>query len=162
MSHNQASNSTSFLDVLACALGGMAMLFLILSIMPHQGTTAKQTDNTLDVSIMPATPKPTQGREVNEKPALYQIEHPDCELTYTRQDDDFIWSQSDGKVNGRRIGYFRIIKSGKNTTVDLKDCKGEGDIIVRKIMDFKNPLNDPFKKPVNGISKIHYTSSRWR
>ncbi len=162
------NTSMSFLDVMACALGGMAMLFLILAIMPHQGSDAKQQERTDQISMIPATPKPTQGNESKPKPVLYSIEHPNCLVenqSASSQADKLkpiavLWSQTDGLNNARRRGYARIL-AGENAKIMFRDCIGPGDFMVEKIKDENAKSDIALLKRQGSQTILRYRSYVW-
>jgi hypothetical protein len=162
------NTSMSFLDVMACALGGMAMLFLILAIMPHQGAIAKQKDRTDQISTIPATPKPTQGKESKRKPVLYSIEHPNCDVDIQSvipvMDDlkpkPVIWSQMDGLDNSRRRGFVRIF-AGVNAKILFRNCKGTGEFVVVKIKDEYTKKNVYPLEKKGSQTVLHYINNVW-
>ena len=72
--------SLSFLDVLACALGGSALLFLILTTLPHSGANAPKASDAITASTVEVTPAPA-GAPAPAPPKLFRIEHPrKCQL----------------------------------------------------------------------------------
>ena len=139
---NSDNTSMSFLDVMACALGGMSMLFLILAIMPHQGAVANERQLADQISTIPSKPKPTHGRKSTPKPVLYSIEHPNCEVINQSVNHDVddrkikqvVWSQHDNFGGGRRIGYARIL-ANQGATLLFRNCMEIGNFVVVKIKD---------------------------
>lgn len=77
----QPDSSLSFLDVLACALGGSSLLFLILTTLPHTGGNAPKAADALTVSTVEVAPA-IEGALARPAPKLFRIEHPtECQLS---------------------------------------------------------------------------------
>ena len=74
------STSTSFLDILACALGGTALLFLILVTLPHHGDKAETRVITTQISPIQAPQADTGKPQEEVRPRLFLVSHPECQL----------------------------------------------------------------------------------
>lgn len=165
---NSDNTSMSFLDVMACALGGMSMLFLILAIMPHQGSVANEREFAHQISTIPSKPKPTYGSKSAPKPVLYSIEHPNCEVINqsARHDEDdkkikqVLWSQQDHLGSTRRIGYARIL-ANQGATLLFRNCKETGNFVVVKIKDEGAKHDVKIIDSQGAQTKLTYKNNQW-
>jgi len=154
------SNSTSFMDVLACALGGSAILFLILSTLPHAGSTAK-TKPEKDISLQVSTPTPRKGNESRINTMLFQITHPDCTFKIKPSTDipaNYSLSTLDGiSSNGLRQSIVRI--STDNIEIEVVNCRGLAPFTIKSIRKLGSKLISmlpPSKK------RLTYSNGVWQ
>jgi hypothetical protein len=161
----------SFLDVLACALGGTAMLFLLLTIMPHAGAIAKARPDR-DISLIPASPTPRQGKETRVQTRLFRIQYPNCKLEAPAKPTSGNSKKIPGIVslsvidgmdaNGMREAMVRISTNQNNDYFILKvrNCKSDQPFIISSLL---NPGGEPtFILSSLNRDKLKYNKGRWK
>ncbi|MDO6774666.1 hypothetical protein Q4591_04800 [Shewanella sp. 3_MG-2023] len=156
-------NSTSFLDVMACALGGMAMLFLILSVLPHSGEPLKVESRQGAKSVIPLSAPTSDGKAGIETPVLVRVTHPYCEVIAGIDYDnvDYVsgisWSALEDPELGLRVGLLRIApaSSGK---IEFRNCRQPVEISVEYI--FHPTLVGTIERFKD--IEVHYSDGRLR
>ncbi|MEW8623021.1 MAG: hypothetical protein AB2559_15695 [Candidatus Thiodiazotropha endolucinida] len=167
---DQPDASLSFLDVLACALGGSSLLFLILTILPHTGANAPKAAKALTASTVQVTPAPI-GAPAPAAPKLFRIEHPHgCKLTFDSKDEKHaeIGRLMAQTAPQRPEYWLRIGPDGEVGEVEKKNIKLRFDNCPRGDTFVIRAVRYPFKlKPIvleipGSSGQLNYASSSQR
>lgn len=162
--------SLSFLDVLACALGGSALLFLILTTLPHSGANAPEASDAITASTVEVTPAPA-GAPAPAPPKLFRIEHPDaCQL---RLDDPGAEAVVLGEGNALtermrpehwlRVGPDTNGKSVTRVALEFEGC-GSGEHFIVRAVQYALPLEAIVLEIVAEKEKLVYnekSAKKW-
>lgn len=159
--------SISFLDVLACAMGGSALLFLILSTLPHVGASAPKAAETITDSTVEATPVP-DGDPSLAGPKLFRIEHPSGCILSVEQPDfaqlDFglgnELTANDRPEHWLRLGPFEN-KEVRSATLGFSECPSGGQFIIRPVLDSAQVETAVRDVPATK-GKLEYSAGTWR
>lgn len=157
-------SSTSFLDVMACALGGMAMLFLILSVLPHFGEPLNAESNEGAESVIPLSAPTREGRAGIATPVMMMVSHPYCKVDTGADLYDAdevagaVWSALDETESGMRRGILRLAPNG-NSKITFYDCRNSGGISMEYIF---HPILTGVIERFNQQREFRYRDGRLR
>lgn len=161
--------SLSFLDVLACALGGSALLFLILTTLPHTGANAPKASDSLTASTVEVTPA-LSGAPAPAPPKLFRIELPEnCQLGLENQEvTAAVLGEGNTLSERNRPEYWlrlgpRDDKPVSRITLMIEQCP-EGEHFVIRAVRYAIPLDPIAVEIMAGGKRLVYNSKskeRW-
>ncbi|WP_417517939.1 hypothetical protein [Marinobacter sp.] len=161
--------SLSFLDVLACALGGSALLFLILTTLPHSGANAPKVSDAITASTVEVTPA-LAGAPAPAPPKLFRIEHPaQCQLRLDDPDAEAVvlgeaYALTD---RGRPEHWLRLgprdNASVQTVVLKFEECPS-GEAFVIRAVHYSVPLEPIIYEILTDHGTLSYdggTSEKW-
>lgn len=162
--------SLSFLDVLACALGGSSLLFLILTTLPHSGANAPKASDAVTASMVEVTPAPA-GAPAPAPPKLFRIEHPaECLIVLENQEAEAVVLGKGNTLTERerpeywvRFGPDSTGNPVEHVTLKFKRCP-PGELFVIRAVRYNIPLEPIVREIVADQGTLSYnsaSSSKW-
>ncbi len=156
--------SLSFLDVLACALGGSALLFLILTTLPHSGANAPKNSDAITASTVEVTPAPA-GAPAPAPPKLFRIEHPTgCRLRLVDPEVKAVVIGEGNALSARqrpehwlRFGPKENGDPVKRVVLKFEKCPSGEHFVIRAVR-YATPLEPIVLEIVANLETLAYNS----
>lgn len=164
---DEERDATSFMDCLACGLGGAAMLCFILITLPHQGATIKSQ------AQVPGRPTPAKasppGENSEPRPLLFRIGH-SCPIAKLEKPEDADMSKRDRAAQvslstrrkaEARISILRAPGSSVKLAVRVVGCTAGTAIGIENLRRI-GPEGESFGVEASGEGYLRLANGRWR
>ncbi|WP_348236156.1 hypothetical protein [Vibrio parahaemolyticus] len=156
--------SLSFLDVLACALGGSSLLFLILTTLPHSGANAPKPSDAITASTVQVAPA-LAGAPAPAPPKLFRIELPsECRLSLENPEAESVVLGKGNKptVSMRSEHWLRLGPDLEQKPVGQVTLKFEGcphsEYLVIRAVRYHISLEPIVREIVSDKGRLEYNS----